>query len=298
MGFAFRQSCVEPGVSRLASYGNTTLDSVFPAENDAASERLSHDSVRVFNLDLAPLSLVQMLEQVDRMVEIGEPSFVITANLNYAMLTGRDPRLERVNRDAAFILADGMPLVWAARLAGTPLPGRTTGSDLVPALCSRAAERGYRVFLLGSTPETAQAAASVLRKQLPRLNIVGSEQPAIDRLDREETQALVERVRATRPDILLAALGQPKGEIWLADHCQDLGAPLAIQIGGSLEFVAGHVPRAPRWMQRTGLEWFYRLYQEPRRLWRRYADNALFLLVYASRRLLRFDIPLTSPPHT
>jgi N-acetylglucosaminyldiphosphoundecaprenol N-acetyl-beta-D-mannosaminyltransferase len=240
--------------------------------------------VRVFGLDLAPLTLEETLDQIETFVEAGEPNYVITANLNYAMLSCEDRRLAAINDEAALILADGMPLVWAAALNRTPLPGRTTGADLVPALCARAAERGYRVFLLGGLPEASNAAVGTLRQQLPGLKIVGTECPMIDRLSREETAQLVERIRSARPDILLAALGQPKGELWIAEHYRQLGVAACIQIGASLDFVAGRVRRAPVWIQRAGFEWLYRIYAEPRRLWRRYARNGLFLMRFAARR--------------
>lgn len=238
--------------------------------------------IRVLGLDLAPLTLAETLEHIDELIARGEPSYIITANLNYAMICDEDRRLTAINDAAALILADGMPLVWAARAAGTPLPCRTTGADLVPALCSRAAEHGYRVFLLGGLPEAAAAAAAALQARLPDLEVVGVESPIIDDLTREETTALVARIRSARPDILLVALGQPKGELWIAEHYRQLEVPVSMQIGAALDFAAGRVRRAPRWMQRTGLEWLYRLAMEPRRLWRRYVSNGLFLLKCAA----------------
>lgn len=234
--------------------------------------------VRVLGLDLAPLTLAETLDRIDTLIARGEPSYIITANLNYAMLCHQEPRLATINDGAALILADGMPLVWAARMVGTPLPGRTTGADLVPALCNRAAERGYRVFLLGGHPEAAAAAAAALETRLPDLELVGMASPIIDGMTPDESAALVDRIRSARPDILLVALGQPKGEVWIAEHFRQLAVPVSMQIGAALDFAAGRVRRAPGWMQRAGLEWLYRLYMEPRRLWRRYTSNGLFLL--------------------
>jgi N-acetylglucosaminyldiphosphoundecaprenol N-acetyl-beta-D-mannosaminyltransferase len=238
--------------------------------------------VSVWGLPLAPLTFQQTLDEIERLIDRGEPGYVITANLHYAMLTARQPELVAVNRDARFLGADGMPLVWASRWRTRCLPERVTGADLVPALCRRAAERGYRVFLLGGAPGVGQQAAKALCTRWPNLAIVGIEAPPFRELTRAENAELVARIRAVRPEILLVAFGQPRGELWIAENYQVLGVPVCVQIGASLDFLAGKVPRAPRWLQRIGLEWAYRLLREPSRLWLRYAANALF----AARMLL------------
>jgi N-acetylglucosaminyldiphosphoundecaprenol N-acetyl-beta-D-mannosaminyltransferase len=240
----------------------------------------------VWGLPLAPLTFEQTLDRVEELIRAGTPSYFITANLHYAMLTDEDPRLEAVNRGAALVLADGMPLVWASRWRAARLPERVAGSDLVPALCARAAQRGYRVFLLGGAPEVGAEAARNLGARFPGLQIVGVESPPFRPLSPQEQTQLVARIRAARPDLLFVAFGQPRGELWLAEHCQALGVPVSVQIGATLDFLAGRVPRAPRWLQRLGLEWAYRLYQEPARLARRYGSNLLFALKSVTRDVL------------
>jgi N-acetylglucosaminyldiphosphoundecaprenol N-acetyl-beta-D-mannosaminyltransferase len=197
--------------------------------------------------------------------------------------------LRRVNERAFMILADGMPLVWASRRspARRRLPGRVPGSDLIFALSTLAARRGYRVFLLGGGPGVAEAAARNLEARDPGLNVVGIESPPSRALSAAEHDAIVARIRAARPDLLLVAFGQPKGELWLSGNIEALGVPVAVQVGASLDFAAGPIRRAPRWLQETGLEWAFRLYLEPRRLGRRYLDNALFLLRCVTRDLGR-----------
>lgn len=245
--------------------------------------------VEVWGLPLASLTLEQTLDQVEALIAAGRPSYIITANLYYAMLTDRHPDLDALNRRAALVLADGMPLVWASRYRpGGPLPERVAGSDLIFGLCERAAARGYGVFLLGAAPETAARAAQILEQRYPGLRIVGGESPYLDRLTPEETKALTERIRAARPALLIGAFGQPRGERWIAQNLEAMGVPVCIQLGASLDFVAGRVQRAPRWMQRSGLEWLFRMIQEPRRLGPRYAANAVFL----ARMVLR---DLTGP---
>jgi N-acetylglucosaminyldiphosphoundecaprenol N-acetyl-beta-D-mannosaminyltransferase len=231
----------------------------------------------IWGLPLMPWTFAQALDEVEKLVHRGKPSFFITANLHYAMLSAQDARLRSVNRDAAFILADGMPLVWASRWKKNRLPERVTGADLVPALCQRAADKGYRLFLLGGAPGVASEAAAKLCQRFPGLQIVGTESPPFHELSPGEHAQMVDRVREARPHLLFAALGQPKGEVWLHANFQALGVPVCAQIGASLDFAAGRVPRAPRVLQKVGLEWVYRLYREPRRLFLRYLRNGLFI---------------------
>jgi N-acetylglucosaminyldiphosphoundecaprenol N-acetyl-beta-D-mannosaminyltransferase len=194
------------------------------------------------------------------------------------MLTEELPDLRGINERAAFILADGKPLVWASRMQGSPLPERVAGSDLIFHLCEEAAREGFRVFLLGGPPGVAEEASRRLVDRYPGLRIVGTECPPFRQPTPEEEEALVDRIRAARPDLLFVAFGQPKGERWIVRHLDRLGVPVSVQIGASLDFAAGRVRRAPRWMQRTGLEWAFRLWLEPRRLAGRYARNAWFIL--------------------
>lgn len=235
------------------------------------------DRVWIWGLPLARVDAAQTVTLVDFLIERGEPSFFVTANLHYAMLTDRDPRLREVNRQAAFLVADGMPIVWYSRLGRSPLPARVAGSDLIYLLCARAAERGHRVFFLGAQPGVAAEAASTLSRMYAGLEVAGVEAPELAALSPQEHEDLIARIRNARPDLLLVAFGQPKGEIWLAEHVQSLGVPACVQVGASFDFVTGRVPRAPRWMQRAGLEWLYRVGREPRRLAPRYARDAWFL---------------------
>ncbi len=236
--------------------------------------------VEVWGLPLAPLTLAQTLELIDDWIAERTPRYVITANVHYAMLAAHESRLGPVTRGAALVLADGMPLVWAA---GGRLPERVAGSDLVPALCERAAERGHRIFLLGAGPGVAEQAAANLRARFPGLTIAGTLAPPFRELSPPERADLMATIRSARPDLLFVAFGQPKGELWVADHFRELGVPIIMQIGATLDFLAGRVPRAPRWVQRIGLEWAYRLLREPRRLMGRYFRNGIFV----ARRVLR-----------
>jgi N-acetylglucosaminyldiphosphoundecaprenol N-acetyl-beta-D-mannosaminyltransferase len=218
------------------------------------------------------------LEEISLLVARDRPSYFITANLNYAMLCDREPRLRRINAAAAFILADGKPIVWATRFSKRKLPERVAGADLIPLLCAAAAEKGYRLFFLGGEPGTAENAARIMREKYPALQIVGVECPPHRALTPEEHQSLIERLRQSQAQILLLAYGQPKGEFWLEDHLASTGIPVAVQIGGTFDFISGRTARAPKWMQKVGLEWLFRWIQEPGRLARRYLSNIFFVL--------------------
>lgn len=235
------------------------------------------DRVRIWGLPLAPLRRGEVVDAITALIEAGKPSFFVTANLHYAMLCDSHARLGEVNERAALVVADGAPLVWASRLRGTPVPERVAGSDLIFDLCERAAARGHRVFFLGGAPGVGEEAARRLTARFPGLQVVGTIAPPFRELTAAEHEELLAQIRAARPDLLMVAFGQPKGEYWLLENLDRLGVPVGVQLGASIDFAAGRVSRAPRWVQKIGMEWFYRMSLEPARLGPRYARNALFL---------------------
>lgn len=231
----------------------------------------------VWGLPLVPWTMGQTLDAIEELVQARKPSFFITANLNYAMLVDQNPKLKELNDKAAFILADGMPLVWASKLRRNPLPERVAGSDLIFKIAERSAQKGYRIFLLGAAPGIAAKAAERLQERYPGLQIAGTECPPFRKPSLQEHEGLLQRIRDTKPDILFVAFGQPKGEYWIAENLDKLEIPVSVQVGASLDFVAGIVKRSPKLLQKIGLEWFYRLAQEPKRLTGRYLENIKFL---------------------
>ncbi len=253
--------------------------------------------VQVWGVPFAPLTLTQAVDAVDSLIKRGEPSYFITANLHYVMLTHQHPDLAAINRNAAFILADGAPIVKAARGFTAPLPERVAGSDMIFDLCELAARKGYRLFLLGAPPGVAEEAAAALAAKYPGLTIAGTACPPFRKLSEEEHEALLAEIRNARPDMLFIAFGQPKGERWISENLARIGVPVAVQVGASLEFAAGKFDRAPRWMQKSGLEWVFRMLQEPRRLTSRYATNAAFLMRLKLRQALRGREVAHAQPH-
>jgi len=241
-------------------------------------------------MPLHPVHFQEALELLTKMAKGDRPSYAVTANVDHVVRYRRCPSLRHLYQEADLCVADGTPVIWASRIVGRPLPERVTGSDLFPALCARAAEENLSVFFLGGSPGAAEAAAEVLKRKHPALRVAGTYCPPFGfEKDAAKCARSVELVHKARPDILFVGLGSPKQEEWIAKHRDRCGAKLSVGIGISFSFVAGHVKRAPRWLQRLGLEWFHRLIQEPGRLWKRYlwTDLGFLFLVFAAgiRRL-------------
>lgn len=224
-----------------------------------------------------PVTLEVALGRIEQLVMRGHGGAVYTPNVDHLVRAERDREFCRAYAEADLCLADGTPLLWACRLLKRALPEKVSGSDLVQPLLRRAAGLGWRVYLLGGAPGVAADAASLLTGQ--GVNIVGHDAPriALEGPD-DETPAALQRIRRAAPDLLLVALGAPKQEVWIHRHALALGPAVSVGVGASLDFLVGRVRRAPRWMSRAGLEWLFRLAQEPRRLWRRYLlDDPAFL---------------------
>lgn len=230
--------------------------------------------VVILGVPVDTLNMTETLDRLEEMVDAGRKEGtghqVATVNVDFIVKSLRDPELRYLLQGADMATADGMPLVWAARLLGVPLKARVAGADLTPALAARAAERGWSIYLLGAGPGVAAEAARILQERYPGLIIAGIHSPPKSSV-LEMDPGIIAEIKACQPDILLVAFGNPKQEKWIGMHGRELGVPVMMGVGGSLDFIAGMTRRAPGWMQRMGLEWLFRLAQEPRRLWRRYA---------------------------
>ena len=229
--------------------------------------------IQLGHVPIDRLTFAGALDAIEALVDGGRGGTVLTPNVDHVVVAESHEGLRAAYRDADLSLVDGMPLLWAARLLGTPLPEKISGSDLVLPLMQRAAERGWKVYLLGAGPGVAEEAAVILRRDAG-VNIVGTDAP---RLSSEPDPAVdgpvAERIRASGAQVVLVAFGAPKQELWMNRMKTSLAPAVMLGIGASLDFIAGRVPRAPGWMSRSGLEWLYRLTREPKRLWRRYLVN-------------------------
>lgn len=220
-----------------------------------------------------PLDVVDFegaLDAIDRLISAKRGGTVFTPNVDHIVMAEHDERFRTAYRAAALSLVDGTPVLWASRLLRKPLPAKISGSDLVMPLMRRAAERGYRVYFLGGAEGVAELAKSKLEAELPGIQIVGTDASRIDVNQPADADRVAERIERAAPDLVLVALGAPKQELWSFSRAERLKPAVLLGVGASLDFVAGIQKRAPRWMSKVGLEWLYRLAQEPRRLAARY----------------------------
>jgi N-acetylglucosaminyldiphosphoundecaprenol N-acetyl-beta-D-mannosaminyltransferase len=235
---------------------------------DPPRNRVELGGVHVDRLDLAAANV-----RIHQFARSGQPHQVVTVNLDFLSIAERNPDFRATLNAADLAVADGMPLVWLARLRGQPFPERVAGVELVTESCRVAAELGQGVFLLGAAPGVAQAAGHRLQTLYPNLRIAGTYSPPIGPLRRRENQRIVNMIRRSGAAFLFVALGAPRQDVWIREHQSQLQIPVAMGVGCVLDLLAGAVSRAPLWMQRAGLEWTFRLSREPHRLWRRYLVN-------------------------
>jgi N-acetylglucosaminyldiphosphoundecaprenol N-acetyl-beta-D-mannosaminyltransferase len=252
----------------------------------------THPRIRLGGIGIDPVTETGAVDRVLGAFETGDGGHIVTPNVDILAAARRRGELRAVIDAAELVVADGAPLVWASRVAGDPLPERVAGSDLVWNLAAAAAERGLRLALLGGTPDgvlrPTERAAEILEARYPGLKVVGAWCPPMG-FDRDDSQwrALVERVQAAAPDLVYVGLGFPKQEFVIARLRAVAPKTWFLGCGASIDFIAGYRRRAPRWMQRSGTEWLFRMCSEPRRLARRYlrddVPEALRLMAGALR---------------
>ena len=234
------------------------------------------DSVDLLDVRITSATAEDVLTQIDRrMAAPADPWSVAFANAHTLNLASTNPDYRAVLNRADLVLNDGIGVALAARMLNRRFPENLNGTDFLPGLLRLAADRGWRVFLLGGQPGTAQAASDRLRGRIPNLQVVGV---GHGYMTRESNSEVVGRIRGSGTQVLLVGMGNPAQELWIARNLDATGARLAIGVGAFLDFAADRVARAPAWMRRARMEWIWRLVIEPRRLWRRYlVGNPLFL---------------------
>jgi len=249
---------------------------------DAARERVVIDGVAIDNL-----TMEEAVQVVEGHIDRASGLLVVTPNVDHLLRLRRDEEFRRAYARAGLVLADGMPLLWLARLQGTPLKAKVSGSDFLIEFCRIASVRGRRVFFLGSAEGVVQQAARILQERYPGLVVAGTYSPTwgFDR-NEEETRRILEAVKQHEPDILFVGAGAPKQEKWLLHHWAELSPTVCVGVGAAFDFISGRVRRAPRWMRQAGLEWFWRLIHEPLRLFHRYILEDLPFLCYLAVKTL------------
>ncbi|HEY8339348.1 MAG TPA: WecB/TagA/CpsF family glycosyltransferase [Egibacteraceae bacterium] len=229
--------------------------------------------VDVLGVGISVVDLDRACDVIAGWIAARTPHYVCVTGVHGVMESQRDPELRRIHNASGLTTPDGMPMVWAGRCAGARDIDRVYGPDLMLALCERAARHGWRTYFYGAGEGVADELARRLSRRFPGLQVAGTHSPPFRPLTPDEDEEVVRRINATAPDIVWVGLSTPKQERWMAAHVGRLTAPVLIGVGAAFDIHAGVVSQAPRWVQRSGLEWLYRLCQEPRRLWRRYLTN-------------------------
>jgi N-acetylglucosaminyldiphosphoundecaprenol N-acetyl-beta-D-mannosaminyltransferase len=245
------------------------------AGSSSSSHRRPEEIARtnILGVGVSAVNLPMAMQAIEHWIEARTPHYVCVAGVHNIMASQHDPALRQIHNRAGLVTPDGMPLVWLSKLTGHRHVDRVYGPDLMAMLCKKSVKKGYRHFLYGSSEEVLNQLSANLSRQAPGLHIAGIYSPPYRPLTPEEDQAIVKRINDCAPDIVWVGLGTPKQDHWMADHVGRLSAPVLVGVGAAFDFHAGAKRQAPYWMQRSGLEWVFRLAIEPRRLWRRYIYN-------------------------
>jgi len=229
----------------------------------------------------------EAIRRVEELIREDCQAFVTTPNVDHVVTAESDDLFRTIYRQADLVLADGVPIIWASKFLGTPIKEKISGSDFLVRFCPVAAEKGYRLFFLGGMPTAAEISADILTRKYPGLKVVGVSCPPIGfHEDHESNARVLEEITKAAPDIVFVGLGAPKQEKWIFRNKESYRAPVSFTVGASFDFVAGITARAPLLMQEIGLEWFWRLLKEPRKLWKRYLikDMKFFPLIIRQKR--------------
>ena len=262
----------------------------------------THPSVAILGVSFDPVTMEETVALIEGMIQARTPRYLATANLDFTVQATWDVELRRILFDAHLVLCDGMPLVWASRLLHAPLPERVTGSDMTPLLLKIASEKGYRVFMLGGAEDSLMRAMSKIKDQYPNLEIDAYSPPFTPLLEMDQ-EDICGRIESFKPDLLFVAFGCPKQEKWINMNFRKGLAPVSVGVGATIDFIAGQVNRAPLWMRKTGLEWVFRLCQEPKRLFKRYMiglwmfSSNLLKQIYLNRPPRRLKKYSSDPVH-
>lgn len=243
--------------------------------------------MKFMNIEIDNLTMDEALEEINRLIQINKNAYVVTPNVDHIVQLERGGELNEVYKNADLILTDGKPLIWISKWYGTPIKEKISGSDLFPHLCSLAAKNNYRMYFLGAAEGVAAKAAENLKTRFPGLQVVGTYSPPFGfEKDDAEMGKIKKQIKNVKPHILIIGLGCPKQELFILHHKDELGVPISLGLGASLDFESGNIKRAPKWLADHGLEWAYRIIQDPKRLARRYFvdDRKILGLMIRYRR--------------
>lgn len=236
------------------------------------------DRVNVLGVGVSAIDMAMALDRIDDWIKARERRYVCVCPVHSIMECRRSPALKSIFNAAGMVTPDGMPVVWVAHMKGFGRVGRVYGPDLMLAELNHSQSAGHRHFFYGGAAGVAQKLAGAMRERFPRVEIAGVHEPPFAGLDDLTTSQTAELINAARADIVWVGMSSPKQDMWMARMRPMLDAPVLIAVGAAFDFLSGTVRQAPRWMQRSGLEWLYRLGTDPGRLWKRYlVDNPWFV---------------------
>ncbi len=234
--------------------------------------------VNICGVNVSAINLTLACDTICHWVENRKKAYVCVVPASTVVDCQSDEAYRRVINSADMATPDGMPIVWLERLKGYRKVERTYGPDLMLAICKISEEKGYKQYLCGSTPTTCERLESKLKEKFPKLKIVGRFSPSFGEISEKENEMIIQAINQSNPDILWLGLGSPKQDFWMYEHRPKLNVPVIVGVGAAFDFLSGVKKQAPRWIRNIGLEWFFRLCCEPRRLWKRYLiGNSKFI---------------------
>lgn len=242
--------------------------------------------MKFLNIEIDNLSMIESIERIDELIQKRRPSYLVTPNVDHLVKLEKDIEFMKVYEEADLILTDGMPLIWISKILKKPIKEKVSGSDIFPKICELASKKHYSIFLLGAAEGVAAKAANNLENKYKGLIIAGTFSPSYGfENDENEVKNIINKINEAKPDILAVGLGAPKQEKFIHKYKNELNVPISLAIGASIDFEAGNIKRAPLYMQKSGLEWFYRFIKEPRRMFKRYfIDDLKILKIYFKYR--------------
>jgi N-acetylglucosaminyldiphosphoundecaprenol N-acetyl-beta-D-mannosaminyltransferase len=255
--------------------------------NLTPAEAMRSDRTDVLGVGVNAINLDDAIATIERWIAEGNRNYVCVTGVHGVMECRHDEKLRSIHNESGMTTPDGMPLVWLSRLQGEKRTQRVYGPDLMRKMTAVSQPRGYRHFYYGGAPGVADRLQRELVDTHPELQVVGTYCPPFRELRPEEDEAIVQQINASRPDIVWVGLSTPKQEYWMASHLGRINAPVMLGVGAAFDFLAGTKRQAPLWMQRSGLEWLFRLGSEPRRLWRRYTYIVPGFFVLATGQMAR-----------
>ena len=249
---------------------------------------MEKEKIPFMGISIDNLTIDEIIDSIFEIVKSKNTSQVVGVNVDQYLLTRKNEYSRRIFNEAALVFIDGKPIMLMAKLLGYKIRQRITGPDLMELLCKKGARYGYKIYLLGAAPGVAKKCGEILEAKYPGINVVGSYSPPFGfQKDKNEMVKIVHMLRESKADMLFVGMGSPKQDIFIYENMQDYQIPISFSMGAALDFIAGNVKRAPRWMIECGLEWLYRVWQDPQRLWKRYFVHDMKIVPIFLRELLK-----------